>query len=606
MRPLEELTLYANGFLEEHEEAVVKAHVESCAGCTAELRRLKTERGLLLRAAAVDGAVEAPPGFSPRPPRPARAGLLVTGLAAALLLAVLVWLLSRPASSRGPADISPLAQSSGEDIDRLIGELQSSSALRREIAAAALKAYGSAALGKLEKANADPVLLDACRGIKPGDRAILKKLGELRVTFDMKNAPLTDVLNYVGQVSQFNFHLSGVDQPDRGNITVKVTERPLEEALRLVLEPEGLSYRVRNGVVMVSTPAQLKDLGESPAPPLAPIRLPLQEAVARRYISALGSDAFLERDHATAALLRLGLSAEPLLWKALESTSPEVRDRAAELLRQLYDPRPAGRLDDASRRLDELKPDLNFENAKTSEVLGFLGDSLGLTILVNPESADMNKKVTFKTKDLVAKNSLKLFVSQFVLDFVVVDGGILVLEPSAGNLRTPLKPIWKTPEESRRVEATVRQVALDDQVDVLRTCTTEDLGALLQASLALEGPPGRRCRQAAALVAENAHFWLIDQASGVDLQEPTEAQRKILNQEVKTLEDERLGAALGRQGLKVAMKTQVDLRVRAYGAVPKLSSLLKSVLRPAGYDFYMDGETLVIDTLSNVRAALKK
>jgi len=107
-------------------------------------------------------------------------------------------------------------------------------------------------------------------------------------------------------------------------------------------------------------------------------------------------------------------------------------------------------------------------------------------------------------------------------------------------------------------------------------------------------------------VAENAHFWLIDQASGVDLQEPTEAQKKILNQEVKTLEDERLGAALGRQGLKVAMKTQVDLRVRAYGAVPKLSSLLKSVLRPAGYDFYMDGETLVIDTLSNVRAALKK
>lgn len=606
MRTLEELTLYANGLLEEHEEAAVKAHVESCQACQAELQALSTERGLLLRAAAVEARAEAPAGLlSPRPRR-ARAGILVSGFAAAALLGVLPWLLSRPATSVLPADIAPLAQSSGEEIDRLIGELRSSSALRREIAAVALKAYGTAAVEKLVKANADPVLLDACRGITPEDRAVLKKLGELLVTFDMQNAPLTAAVDYLREISQLSFHISGVDDPDLRAVSLKVASVRLSAALHLILEPLALSYAVRDGIVVVSTPAQLKGQSDLHATPRAPIRLPLQEAVVRRHIAALGSDTPGEREKATAALLGIGFASEPLLWEALDSVSPEVRSRASDVLRQLYNPRPAGPVDEASRRLDELKPNLDFENTEASQILTFLGHSVGLPILVITESAELNRKVTFKTKDLAAKNSLKLFFSQFVLDYVVVDGTILMVAPGSGILRTPPHPIWKSPEEASRTQAALRQVAAGDEVDVLRTFRTEDLGALLQAGKALEGPAGRRCRRAASLVAENAHLWAIDQGSGVDLQELTDVQRGILGVEGVALENEPLIALLARHGLKYSLKTPVELRVRAYGATARMSSLLKGLLRPQGFDFFMEGQTIVIDTVAGVRAAVEK
>lgn len=606
MRPLEELTLYANGLLEELEEAAVRSHVESCGACGAELRRLTIERGLLLQAAAVESAAKVPASLlSPRPRR-SRVGLLMTGLAAAVLLGVLAWVLSRPATSVGSEVLAPLAQSSGEDLDRLIGELKSSSALRREIAAVALKAYGSAALEKLEKANADPALLDACRGITPADRAILKQLTELRITMDIQNSPLTAVVDYVREVSKLNFHISGVDNPDERFITDKFEGQPLDGVLRRLLEPLLLTYQVRNGVVIVTTPDQLKKQGELRAMPLAPVRLPLQEAVVRRAIPALGAELLPERDKATATLLGIGLASESLLWPELDSASPEVRGRVAEILRRLYGPPWAARVDEASRRLDERKPTMDFENVQTSEILGFLGDSVGLPILMLTSSVDLDKKVTFRTKDLVAKNSLKLLVSQFNLDYAMVDGAILIVAPGSSIVRTPPSPIWKSPEEASRIEAVLHKIAAGEPVDVLRTCKAGDLGALLQAGKALEGPAAGRCRRAAALVAENAHLWPIDQGSGVDLQELTPAQKGILAMEGKALDQETVVAFLKRWGLKHSLKTPVELQVRAYGPALRVGSLLKSVLRPQGYDFYMEGETLVIDTSAGVRAAVDK
>ena len=38
----------------------------------------------------------------------------------------------------------------------------------------------------------------------------------------------------------------------------------------------------------------------------------------------------------------------------------------------------------------------------------------------------------------------------------------------------------------------------------------------------------------------------------------------------------------------------------------RLDSLLKAMLRPSGLDFYLNGETVVVDSAANVRAAVGK
>jgi hypothetical protein len=606
MRTLEELTMYTYGLLDEHEEAALKSHVESCAPCSEQIRRLRSERRIFVRAAAPESAPEAPADLlSARPKRPRHAAL-VAGLAAAALLGVLAWLLSQPPHPAGPAQPAQAAPSADDDIDRLVAELRSPSALRREIATLALKAYGEGAVLKLEKAGADPALIDACRGIAPEDRATREALKKIRITFDMQNAPLTAAIDYLREVSHLNFQISGIDQPDQEAITFKAQDMVLEEALRQLLEARGFSYRVRLGVVSVTTQAAAKEREAPLAPTLIPIRIPSDEAAVRRFVSALGADAPGERDQASAAIFRLGFSAEVALWQALDSASPEARARASDLLRQLYDPRTAGVLQDAERRLDEKKPTLIFDNTRVSEILEFMGNSLGLPIVVIPESANMNVKVTFRTRDLVAKNSLKLLLSQFTLDYLVVDGTILILEPGAPIVRTPRKPVWTAPEEAKRIEAALQKIATEEEFDILRACKTEDLGAILQASQALEGAAARRCRRAAALLAEDQHLWLIDQASGADLQKLTEAQRGILNTECKLLENDTLDSILSRSNLKHSVKARAEMTVRAYGAPLKVSSLLKVLARPQGRDFRMEGETLVVDTSPNVRAAVEK
>jgi hypothetical protein len=606
MRPIEELTMYTYGLLDEHEEAALKSHVESCSPCAEQIRRLRSERRIFERAASAESAPEAPANLLPaRPRRPGQAAL-IAGLAAAALLGVLAWLLSQPPHPGGPAQPVQVAQSSGDDIDRLVAELRSSSALRREIAALALKAYGKAALQKLETAKADPALIDACRGITPEDRAIQKKLKEIRVTIDMENAPLTAIVDYIREVSHFNFHITGIDQPDQVIISFKAQDMVLEGALSQMLESRELSYRVSRGVVIVTTQADARKADASSPPALVPIRVSPDEATVRGYVSALGSDAPLERDQATASLLRLGLSAEPTLWKALDSPYPEVRARVSDLLRQLYDPRAAGPRQDADRRLDEIKPNLVFDNTKLSEILGSLGDSLRLPIVVIPEGLDMNRKVTFRVRDLIAKNCLKLLLAQFALDYLIVDDAILILKPGAPIVRTPRKPVWTAPEEVKRIEAALQRIASEDTLDIHRICKAEDLDAILQASQALEGAAARRCRRAAALLAEDAHLWLIDQASGADVQKPTESQLKILNTEVKLLENDTPDTILNRYGLRHSLKAPTEMTVRAYGAGLRLSSLLKALTRPQGHDFYLEGETLVIDTSANVRAAVEK
>jgi type II secretory pathway component GspD/PulD (secretin) len=81
-----------------------------------------------------------------------------------------------------------------------------------------------------------------------------------------------------------------------------------------------------------------------------------------------------------------------------------------------------------NRKLDTMKIDLAFENTKLDDILSFIRDFSGLNIVVDAAvMVDPNKTVTFKVKDLVLKNVLKLLLTQLNLDYRITEEKVVLL-----------------------------------------------------------------------------------------------------------------------------------------------------------------------------------
>jgi hypothetical protein len=83
-----------------------------------------------------------------------------------------------------------------------------------------------------------------------------------------------------------------------------------------------------------------------------------------------------------------------------------------------------------SRKLDTMKIDLAFENTKLDDILAFIRDFSGLNIVVDAGIAnalDPQTTMTFKVKDMVLKNVLKLLLAQLRLGYVVTEEGVVLL-----------------------------------------------------------------------------------------------------------------------------------------------------------------------------------
>ena len=81
-----------------------------------------------------------------------------------------------------------------------------------------------------------------------------------------------------------------------------------------------------------------------------------------------------------------------------------------------------------NRKLDTMKIDLAFENTKLDDILAFIRDFSGLNIVVDAAiMVDPNKTITFKVKDLVLKNVLKLLLQQLGLDYRITEEKVVLL-----------------------------------------------------------------------------------------------------------------------------------------------------------------------------------
>jgi hypothetical protein len=83
-----------------------------------------------------------------------------------------------------------------------------------------------------------------------------------------------------------------------------------------------------------------------------------------------------------------------------------------------------------ARKLDTMKIDLAFANAKLEDILSFIRDFSGLNVLLDAEvrdRVDPERIMTFKVKDMALKHALRLLLSGLGLDYVVTDEHVVLL-----------------------------------------------------------------------------------------------------------------------------------------------------------------------------------
>ncbi len=90
-----------------------------------------------------------------------------------------------------------------------------------------------------------------------------------------------------------------------------------------------------------------------------------------------------------------------------------------------------------NRKLDTMKMDIGLEAAKLEDIVSFIRDFTGLNIIIDGgvrDKVDLEKQITFKVKDLVLKNVLKLLLSQYGLDYHITEEKVvLITTPDAAG-----------------------------------------------------------------------------------------------------------------------------------------------------------------------------
>ena len=219
----------------------------------------------------------------------------------------------------------------------------------------------------------------------------------------------------------------------------------------------------------------------------------------------------------------------------------------------------------------------------------------------NPEQ----EMISFRVADIVVDGALRLMLGPRQKTHVVAGDAVLITGPDR-LARTPRGPFWTGPEQAKRIESLIDDLASEDaarQGRAQKECEalgTTVLGPLLEAAGILDAPAAERCRAAARSLA----VWLVDEPSGVDLQKLSAAQAKSLEVLLPAKESDSLEAVLKRSGLKYALKAKQENVLRFSGPALKTGNLLKLLTRPYGLDFHMVGQTVVVDTAANVRAAV--
>ncbi len=176
--------------------------------------------------------------------------------------------------------VAPLTVQQTKSARAWLTQLRSDVADERAQAAAALFTLGRGVSGLLHEGarDKDADFAAQCRGIaeklRPRERTaalgvaqawrkqalagvdkdVADKLVAIRMTLDMQNAPLPDVIAYIRDVSGLNYVIDTktLPAPDEVVVTLKLTDLPLAQLLEAITLPRGLDARIESGVIVIS------------------------------------------------------------------------------------------------------------------------------------------------------------------------------------------------------------------------------------------------------------------------------------------------------------------------------------------------------------------
>lgn len=79
-----------------------------------------------------------------------------------------------------------------------------------------------------------------------------------RIELDFTDTPLPDVIMFFQSVKDVNFVLDRRNIPEDNAVTIKMKDVRLKTALKMILEPMGLDYEVRENLIYISTRAKIQ------------------------------------------------------------------------------------------------------------------------------------------------------------------------------------------------------------------------------------------------------------------------------------------------------------------------------------------------------------
>ncbi len=615
MKPIDELTMHAYGLLEDSEEEAVMRHVDGCADCAETVRRLRTEHATIARAARPAAREPAPAAFldrlaKARRPGRRRGGITASGLAAAaILLAGLAWLLLQRPMPGLPVNSAALAPN--DPLDRLIAELRSPSKERREIAEDALRAFGEPAVARLEKEGFETLRFRGPGAQTAEDTKVQKLINFTRVTIDQQNVSIKSIANYFSSVlgRPVVFDRIALPDPDQERISFKVQDIALDGALRLMLGPRNHRYEVRGGGLYITSAETEPGAGYG----AAPVRVMRDSAEAPALVAALASESYADREKAEAALRRLGFAAEGALWEGVENSDVEIRWRATKLLRRLYVPSPRRGASPFETRLRET-PAASLQPQNFIRAAETVSDRYGISVAIDGSRPEVRQVADGGFFGTTVMMGLAQMAGAESLQVVGVDDLALIARFEDSIVTTSWDgPLWTTPKEARELEMMLADLASDDaarQVPAAEQLAKKGAAALHPLREAAELFPaaaGARCREIRRKILDQQGLWVVDEPSGAELQTPTDPWKARLSKTVSfAVREATLEQVLEKAGLKADVRAKTDRAFDLFAKNLKTSSLLKALTRPHGLDFYVEGDTLVIDKASKVRGIVEK
>ncbi|HVR85812.1 MAG TPA: hypothetical protein VMU54_15950, partial [Planctomycetota bacterium] len=312
--------------------------------------------------------------------------------------------------------------------------------------------------------------------------------------------------------------------------------------------------------------------------------------------------------------LRLAQAADPSLWDYLGSPRPEVRRLAEESLRRLYGPPavvpPFGMED----RLKKSVADLTYENQPYADLLLDLGFHDGVALVLDPRVDIPLLPTTLKTKALSLKNSLSLVLSQQSLSAAKFGGALLITRPEwlpfQGGGRSPW---WTTPDEARRAEAVIDDLASDDlpRQETARAALKEaGRAGLMWVCHGRYGVDSTRApRFVDALSAHAAAMGIVlaEPIGGAYQQDLTASQKAILSRSLSLrIRGQSLDEILKEKGIQLRLQAPMKNPLLVSSPSLRVDDFLVAVTQPLGLDFVMDGDTIVVDTAENVHQAVDR